>query len=184
DGYAIEVLGGSSSSPTVFTTNSSGLSRIKYGWGVGTGGTDLFYTGAYYRLINQNSALAMDVNGASLANGANIIQWPQNGGNNQQWVITDNGSGYYKIVNRNSGLALDVNGGSTTSGATIIQWPWNSGNNQQWQLTSVSTGVYKVINRNSGLAVDVSSASKSYGANLIQSPWNGGANQQWQIVQQ
>ncbi|MGZ3811771.1 MAG: RICIN domain-containing protein [Mucilaginibacter sp.] len=184
DGYAIEVLGGSSSSPTVFTTNSSGLSRIKYGWGVGTGGTDLFYTGAYYRLINQNSALAMDVNGASLANGANIIQWPQNGGNNQQWVITDNGSGYYKIVNRNSGLALDVNGGSTTSGATIIQWPWNSGNNQQWQLTSVSTGVYKVIDRNSGLVVDVSGASKSNGANLIQSPWNGGANQQWQIVQQ
>jgi len=184
DGYAIEVLGGSSSSPTVSTTNPSGLSRIKYGWGVGTGGTDVFYTGAYYRFINQNSALAMDVNGSSLANGANIIQWPQNGGNNQQWIITDNGNGYYKITNRNSGLALDVNGGSTTDGATINQWPWTGGNNQQWQLTSVSTGIYKIINRNSGSVVDVSGASKTNGANIIQWASNGGANQQWQIVQQ
>jgi len=47
DGYALEVLGGSNSSPTVSTTNSSGLSRIKYGWGVGTGGVIAFYTGAF-----------------------------------------------------------------------------------------------------------------------------------------
>jgi len=100
------------------------------------GGTDVFYAGAYYRFLNQNSGQAMDVNGASTADGAGIIQWPQNGGNNQQWIIADNGNGYYKITNRNSGQALDVNGSSVADGAGIIQWPWNGGNNQQWQLTS------------------------------------------------
>ena len=184
DGYAIELLGGSAGSPTVSTVNSSGLSRLQYGWGVGTGGTDVFYSGAYYRFLNQNSGLAMDVNGASTASGAGVIQWPQNGGNNQQWIITDNGNGYYKILNRNSGLSLDVNGASTANGAGIIQWPWNGGNNQQWQLSSTSTGIYKVINRNSGEVVDVTGASTANAASIIQWPWNGGNNQQWKIVQQ
>jgi len=184
DGYAIQQLGGSAASPTVTTTNASGLSRLKYAWGVGAGGTDTFYTGAYYRFLNLNSGQALDVNGGSTVNGAGIIQWPQNGGNNQQWQITDNGGGYYKIANRNSGQALDVNMSSTANGAGIIQWPWNGGNNQQWQLTATSDGIYKAINRNSGLALDVNGASTANGAGIIQWTWGGGNNQQWQIVQQ
>jgi len=184
DGYAIQQLSGNSASPTVTTTNASGLSRLKYAWGVGAGGTDTFYSGAYYRLLNLNSGQALDVNGGSTANGAGIIQWPQNGGNNQQWQITDNGGGYYKITNRNSGQALDVNMGSTANGAGIIQWPWNGGNNQQWQLTATSDGIYKANNRNSGLALDVNGASTANGAGIIQWSWGGGNNQQWQIVQQ
>jgi len=183
DSYAMEQLNGSGTNLTVSNTNTSGLSRLQYGWGVGAGGTDTFYPTAYYRLLNLNSGLALDVNGASTANGAGIIQWPQNGGNNQQWVITANGS-YYKITNRNSGLVLDVNSASKTSGAGIIQWPWNGGNNQQWQLTSTSTGVYKVTNLNSGYMLDVNGASTANGASIIQWPWNGGNNQQWTIVQQ
>ncbi|MFC0512853.1 RICIN domain-containing protein [Mucilaginibacter angelicae] len=184
DSYAIQQLSGTGTSLTVSTTNASGLSRIKYAWGVGAGGTDTFYTGAYYRFLNVNSGQALDVNGGSTVNGAGIIQWPQNGGNNQQWVIAANGGGYYKVTNRNSGQSLDVNMSSTANGAGIIQWPWNGGNNQQWQLTATSDGIYKVINRNSGLALDVNGASTTNGAGIIQWPWGGGTNQQWQVVQQ
>jgi hypothetical protein len=184
DSYAIQQLSGSGTSLTVSTTNASGLSRIKYAWGVGAGGTDTFYTGAYYRFLNVNSGQALDVNGGSTANGAGIIQWPQNGGNNQQWVIAANGGGYYKVTNRNSGQSLDVNMSSTANGAGIIQWPWNGGNNQQWQITATSDGIYKVINRNSGLALDVNGASSTNGAGIIQWPYSGATNQQWQIVQQ
>lgn len=184
DGYALLQLGGTAGNPTVSVTNSSGISRLKFSWGIGTGGTDVFYTGAYYRFLDQNSGQAMDVNGGSAVNGANIIQWPQNGGSNQQWIITDNGNGYYKIINRNSGQALDVNSASTANGAGIIQWPWNGGSNQQWQLAPTGIAIYKVINSNSGQALDVEGASKNNGADLIQWPWNGGANQQWLILQQ
>jgi hypothetical protein len=184
DSYRIQELSGTGINLTVSTTNASGLSRIKYAWGVGTGGTDTFYSGAYYRFLNLNSGLALDVNGGSTVNGAGIIQWPQNGGNNQQWQITNNGGGYYKVTNRNSSLALDVNGSSTANGAGIIQWTWNGGNNQQWQLTATSDGIYKAINRNSSLALDVNGASVANGAGIIQWPWNSGNNQQWQIVQQ
>ena len=179
DSYAMESLSGT----TLTNTNASGLSRLKFAWGVGAGGTDMFYSGAYYRFLNINSGDALDVNGASTASGAGIIQWPQNGGSNQQWTVTADGS-YYQITNRNSGYVLDVNGASTASGAGIIQWPWNGGNNQQWALMAVSTGVYKAINRNSGLALDVNGASTANGATIIQWPWSGASNQQWQIVQQ
>lgn len=184
DSYAIMQLGGSTGSPTVSTVNASGISRLKFAWGVGAGGTDVFYPGAYYRFLNMNSGQALDVNGGSTVGGATVIQWPQNGGNNQQWIITDNGGGYYKIINRNSGDALDVDGGSVANGAGIIQWPWNGGNNQQWQLTPVTTGIFKAINRNSSLALDVNGASTANGAGIIQWPSNGDNNQQWTIVQQ
>ena len=179
DGYAMESLSGT----TVTNTNASGLSRLKFAWGVGTGGTDVFYSGAYYRFLNINSGDALDVNGASKTSGAGIIQWPQNGGTNQQWVVTASGSNY-KIANRNSGDVLDVSGASTASGGAVIQYPWSGANNQLWTLTSLSTGIYKVLNLNSGMALDVTGASITSGASIIQYPWSGATNQQWQIVQQ
>jgi len=177
DSYAMMSLGGDAGSPTVSNTNASGLSRLKYAWGVGTGGTDVFYSGAYYRFINTNSGEVMDVNGASTASGAGVIQWPQNGGNNQQWAITVTGS-YFTITNRNSGDVLDVDGGSTADGTGIIQSPSNGGNSQQWTLTAASTGIYNITNRNSNLLLDVS------GTGVLQKASSSSNSQQWQIVQQ
>lgn len=184
DSYALQTLGGNAAAPTLTVTNASGLSRLKYAWGVGAGGTDTFYPGAYYRFINTSSGDVMDVNQSPTISGANIIQWPQNGGNNQQWTITDNGGGYFKIINRNSSYVLDVSGASTAGGAALIQSAFIGANSQQWQLTATSTGVYKVTNLNSQLVLDVSGASATDGAGLIQSSSTGAANQQWQILQQ
>ena len=41
----------------------------------------------YYKLINRNSSQSVDVNGGSTANGAGIIQWYWNAGQNQQWQV-------------------------------------------------------------------------------------------------
>ena len=43
--------------------------------------------GSYFTIINANSSLLMDVSGASQSNGAAIIQWPSNNGQNQQWSL-------------------------------------------------------------------------------------------------
>jgi endoglucanase len=187
DSYSIQTRGGSGTSITLTTTNASGVQRIRYGWGEnvsGGGGGSGIISGAYYRITNRNSGQALDVNGGATTNGAQVIQWPWNGGNNQQWQVIDNGGGYYRLLNRNSGQALDVNGGSTANGANVIQWPWNGGTNQQWQIIDNGGGYYRIINRNSGQALDVNGGSTSNGANVIQWPWNGGNNQQWQLTQQ
>jgi hypothetical protein len=43
--------------------------------------------GGYLRLINRNSNKALEVQGASTADGANIVQYDDWGGNNQQWQL-------------------------------------------------------------------------------------------------
>jgi hypothetical protein len=37
--------------------------------------------------VNRNSGKVIDVNGASTADGAAVIQWTDHGGNNQQWTL-------------------------------------------------------------------------------------------------
>lgn len=184
DSYSIQRRGGSGTNITLTTTNASGLERIRFGWGEGGSQGGAFNPSAFYRIVNRNSIKVVDVNGGSAADGASVIQWPYNGGNNQQWQIIDNGGGYYRIINRNSGKALDVNQSSTADGASIIQWPWNGGNNQQWQIINNGGGYYRIINRNSSKSLDVNQNSTADGATIIQWPWNGGNNQQWQIIQQ
>ncbi|WP_366348672.1 RICIN domain-containing protein [Paenibacillus amylolyticus] len=149
--------------------------------GANYNGSTGYEAGAIYKLINRNSGLALDVNGASSTGGATIIQWNDNGAANQQWKLESAGNGYYNIRNVGSGLLLDVNSSSTQGGAALIQWQDNGGNNQQW--LPIDVGGYVVLaNRNSGLTVDINQGSLTAGASTIQWADNGGANQQWSLV--
>ncbi|MGI9034373.1 MAG: RICIN domain-containing protein [Acidimicrobiales bacterium] len=134
-------------------------------------------------LSSVNSGKNVDVYGASQADGARVIQWPNNGGANQQWRFEAVGPGVYRIVSVNSGKVLDVYGGSTDDGTPVIQWPWNGGANQQWRFEVVGPGAYRLVSVKSGKVLDVYGASPDDGAPLIQWPWHGGANQQWRINQ-
>jgi hypothetical protein len=136
-------------------------------------------TGPRYNVRSVLSGKLVDVYGASTAAGAQVIQWPANGGLNQQWQFVDVGGGSFKIVSVNSGLVLDVYGASTQAGAAVIQWPWNGGRNQQWQLVDLGNGAFKIASVNTGLVLDVYGASGDSGAHLIQWSWHGGANQEW-----
>lgn len=44
-------------------------------------------TTGYSRLVNAGNNLCADVEGGSTADGARIIQWPSNGGTNQEWQV-------------------------------------------------------------------------------------------------
>ncbi|MGW4155412.1 family 43 glycosylhydrolase [Micromonospora chersina] len=138
-------------------------------------------TSAWYVLLNRNSGKALDVYGASTADGARITQWTRNNGANQQWQFVDSGGGYYRLKSRNSGKVLDVSNRATTDGAPLIQWTDANATNQQFQLAD-SGGYLRLLNRNSGKAVEVQGADTTDGANIVQyTDWNG-ANQQWQLV--
>jgi hypothetical protein len=137
--------------------------------------------GTYYKIVNRNSGLVLDISGASTANGGQAIQWPYTGGANQQWrEVPVNGG--YKLVNRNSGLVLDDPGWSKSNGTQLDQWADTNGANQWWNLVPAGNGYYYLVNQNSGLYADVSGASTTQGAAVIQWPSNGGANQQWQLI--
>jgi len=70
------------------------------------------------------------------SNGSPAQQAPWNGGNNQQWLVTDQGNGRYRIANRTTGLVLD-GGGTVAEGSITKQWGANSSTNLQWTFTAL-----------------------------------------------
>ncbi|MEV4350037.1 glycoside hydrolase N-terminal domain-containing protein [Actinoplanes sp. NPDC049596] len=136
-------------------------------------------TGVYYRLVAQHSGKAADINGASAAAGAQLIQWAPGSAANQQFDFLAADSGYYRIRARHSGLVLQVAGAGT--GADITQQPDTNATGQQWRVDDQGSGVVRLINRASGLAMDVWQASTADGARISQWTPGTGANQRFQL---
>lgn len=90
-----------------------------------------------YRLENVNSGKVADVDGSSTSDGANIIQWPWKGTDNQKWDIIQNTDGTYRLENVNSGKVLDITGTSTTEGDQLIQAGWANEDWQKWTIHSI-----------------------------------------------
>ncbi|SBT37320.1 non-reducing end alpha-L-arabinofuranosidase family hydrolase [Micromonospora auratinigra] len=139
-------------------------------------------TSAWYVLVNRNSGKALDVYNLATNDGARIVQWTRNNGNQQQWQFVDSGGGYYRLRSRLSGKVLDDYNFSTANGASIVQWTDLNGTNQQFRLADSDSGYVRLINRNSNKAMEVQGASTADGGNIVQyDDWNG-SNQQWQLV--
>ncbi|MBC8053669.1 MAG: RICIN domain-containing protein [Sphingobacteriaceae bacterium] len=158
---------------------SSAGRGVAYGSATTTPGTTLSGT---FSITARHSGKAIDVAGASMINGATIIQWPYNGGANQKWTINSVGSGYYSVTNVNSGQALDVFGGSVADGGKVIQYPYSGGTNQQWSITDLGTGYYSIINRKSGKSLDIKGAGMADGDSVLQWTYSGGTNQQFALT--
>ena len=132
-----------------------------------------------YTCVSVRSGKVADVSGASKADGAAVIQWPDNGKPNQQWTFQSTGDGYHTITCVNSGKVLDVAGSSTADGARVVQMTADGRTSQQWQLHPRTGGEFTLVNRNSGKVLDVSGGSTADGAALIQYRDTGGSNQRW-----
>jgi hypothetical protein len=139
-------------------------------------------TGAYYKLVNENSGKDLGVWGADLLDGQKVVQWTDNGSADQLWHVMNLGNGYDTLLDKNSGRALGVWQASTASGANAVQWVQNASYDQQWQLVAVGS-YYELKNRNSGLALSVSGGSTSDGAQVVQQAYTGATSQLWSLVQ-
>jgi hypothetical protein len=134
----------------------------------------------YYKVVNRNSGLVMDVYGGGTNAGAQVIQWTYHNGSNQKWYLQPYGD-TFQLVNEHSGLVMDVYGGGKTAGVNVIQWTNHHGLNQQWFLDP--KGGYNVLqNVNSNLVADVYRGQTNAGAHVIQWSYNAGNNQQWYLV--
>jgi beta-xylosidase len=140
-------------------------------------------TSAWYTIINHNSGKALDICGASTADGACIQQYTQSGGTNQQFQFVDSGGGYYRIKARHSGKVVDDYNFATADNSPVKQWTDLNGTNQQWTLLDSSGGYVRFRNRTSGKVLDVSGSSTADGGAVVQYTDHDGANQQWQLVQ-
>jgi hypothetical protein len=168
--------------PLSFPSNTSmsmswrNVSTIDTATGVLGGGVYVF------KFQNENSGKIADVPGYSTANGTRIIQYADNGGNNQKWRLNYDAAGYFKLVNVHSGKLIDVTSGSTADGANIIQYTDNGGANQRWRLVDKGGDRYEIRSKNSGKVLDIDGASLADSAILVQMTSNGGNSQKWALV--
>lgn len=159
----------------VLILGNDGPSTIRFGeWN-----QDVLGAGAFEKITNRNSGLALDVYSANTLNGGDAVQWAYNSGANQQWQVQDAGGGYVRVVNRNSSLCLDVYQNSTADGGDVVQWTCGNGFNQQWRVQDAGGGYVRLVNRNSGKCLDVNGFSTANGGNVQQWACTGGTNQQW-----
>jgi endoglucanase len=135
-----------------------------------------------YRLRNQCGTKLLDVYGASTAQGANLIQWSDNGGQNQKFNLQPTGGGYFTLTAAHSGMAVDVQNWQTADGTTIQQWTPNNADAQQWRAIDVGGGFYKVETRLAANRVlDVAGASTSDGTKVHLWTANGTCAQAWKF---
>jgi len=134
-----------------------------------------------YKIINRHSGKALEVYEWSHANGGNVVQWTDHGGDNQLWRFVSVGNGYYQVINANSGRALEVYAWSTADGGNVVQWQNLNNYNQHWKLED-SGGYVQLKNRHSGKVLEVYQWSTANGANVVQWTDLDGANQQWTLI--
>ena len=92
---------------------------------------------AYYEILIRHSGKCVDVQGASRANSARVIQYTCHRGANQQWRPVPISGGYYELVARHSGKCLDVRGASRANSTPLIQYTCHRGANQQFGFVAV-----------------------------------------------
>lgn len=126
---------------------------------------------------------ALDVEGQSMADGANIICWTAHGGANQQWRFTRLDDGFYRIESVLSGKLLDVSGSTIIPGTNVLQWTVNGGLNQEWAVYRAGDGSYTLRNVGTGLMLDLYGSSTENGANVDAYRENGAASQRWTLTE-
>ncbi|WP_112263125.1 RICIN domain-containing protein [Lentzea terrae] len=141
-----------------------------------------FAPNGYYKIVNRNSGLAVDVSSGSTSDGASIIQWAYNNADNQNWKFEPVSEGVFEISCRRSGKLIDVYRASTADDAAVVQWTDKNDSNQRWQLVDAGNGYSKLRNANSGKVLAVSGSSTTAGGRIVQVTDTGANSQQWQIV--
>ena len=135
-----------------------------------------------YNIVSSLSGLYLDVYGASKDDGANVIQYSQNGGMNQQFDVQSLGDGTYSIRPAHSGKSLDVSGWNGNDGAELHQWTYTGASNQRWHIDDAGNSLYSITSAYSNKAIDVWEMNKSIGGDVRLYSWWGGPNQKWSFV--
>lgn len=97
----------------------------------------------WYKILAENSGLALNIHNGIAANGTNVSIWPF-GGNMHKFRFLDAGNGYYVIQGHvNGAYVLDVSGASNINGANVQIYEFNGTGAQKWKLVKRTAYILK-----------------------------------------
>ena len=139
--------------------------------------------GKYILVSGLASNKALDINGCSTADRANVQLWTLNYSDAQILYIESVGNGYYKITNVHSGKVLDIVGASRTPGTNVFQYTYNGGANEHWRFKDAGGGYYYIESQLGDLYLDVNEARTADGTNIKIWKFNDSTNaQKWKLL--
>ena len=162
DTYSMETLHGSGTALSLTNNSSSGVSRLQWAWGVGSGGPAVVRGTA--------SGRCLDVPRATTTNGTQLDLWDCNGGANQSWTLTP-----ARTLTVYGNKCLDVAGANTAPGTKVELWECTGDANQQWVVNANGT----ITSVQSGLCLDAVGAGTGNGTLIAMWTCTGGSNQKW-----
>ncbi|MFD2169600.1 RICIN domain-containing protein [Tumebacillus lipolyticus] len=140
-----------------------------------------FDPNATYKIINQGSGKALDVEFNSTDAWTGLHQWTYLGLASQKWKLKPSTDGYYYLVNVNSGLAADGSGGS--NGSRVLQTFFDNRETEKWDLQQVGSS-FKIASKFYGKVFDIQFNSTSDGGKVhLWQSLSGVNTQLWSIVQ-
>jgi len=146
---------------TTGTPTSATMSNVQANIvSAGYSGAPTLKDGVTYTFENQVSQMQLDnyCDGCSggATNGVQVIQYPANGLETQQWTLHSQGNGYFTMVSVQSGMCLDDPWGNGTPSRTLPQtqgtstmlWqqPCNGNPAQNWQFIPQSNSYFVIEN--------------------------------------
>ncbi|WP_329047717.1 RICIN domain-containing protein [Amycolatopsis sp. NBC_01488] len=171
DWYSMTTRTGTGAGTKLSLVNPSGLTRLRYAWGIGNGGS------TSVKIVNAATGLYIDGLGRT-AGGSTAAQSSGSGGDGQQWVVENSGNAV-RIKNRATGLYLD-GAGRTANGAVVGQYADSGSANQKWTVVTDADNV-RIRNVGTGEYLD-SMGRTADGADLGQYSGSSSPNQRWRIV--
>ena len=155
------------------TSASSGLQRFYF---ASADPVENPYRGLYSIRASKDKAFAVNINGASVKEGANVNLYKYANASHQQFVALYSGGGYYRFINVRSGLVVTAT--SASAEANVVQMKWAGTNAQRWRFEKRSDGTYRLINAG-GYALQLSGNLTQNGSNIMaRKPSTTGA-QKW-----
>lgn len=155
------------------TSASSGLQRFYF---AAADPVKTPYKGTYAIRASKDKTYAVNINGASVKEGANVNLYKFSNLPEQKFTALYSGGGYYRFVNLKSGMVITAV--SPNAESNVVQKKWGGLNEQRWKFTKQSDGTYKLVNAG-GYVLHLSGNSATNGTNIVaKKPASTGA-QKW-----
>lgn len=127
----------------------------------------------------KNSNYTLDVNSASIRNGANVQLYLRNGTQAQAFRVSHDSQGFVTFTNINSGKVIDLDGAITKNGRNIHQYASNGTRAQKWIVQQSGSGYSIVSAIDTSFALDIRNGTVYSGSNIQLYKSNNTAAQQW-----
>jgi len=142
--------------------------------------------GKYTLLSALRSYYALDVQGASVNNGANIATWTQNNGFAQTFEMKyDSTRDAYRVTNIHANKALSFSGANAVPNANIQINTVADTCNQYWRFIKKPNGKYNIVSScDMNYGIDVAYNRTIDGSNIVLFNRNNNTCQEWNLYKQ